>query len=554
MSVLTALPDAPALPLRRNRNFLLLISGQIVSSAGDQVQNFALLLVLMAMAGKTGQIGFVLGLNTASFLLFGVFAGALADRWDRRRTMIWCEIGRASATGGIAAAMSLGELHLAYLYVFAVITGVLSTLFQAASTAALPNVVGPGRLAQAMGTSQGAMNMMRVSGASLGAVVYSFSRFMPFVMNAVSFLVSALTLRLMRASFQESSDLSAPGQRSAGQMIGDIRAGLGWLWRQPVIRFLTLMQTADNLRYGSGYLVIIALAEGVRATPTEIGLVFTGAAIGALAGSLLAARAAARFRLGHIAVAMLWAEALIFPLYVLAPNALFLGVVAAAESVIAPVYWVAIGTYRLEVTPDQLRGRTSAAVQALTTGALSLGTMLGGTLIALLGARGATLALGGWLALLAISTTLNRQARTAGVDWAWRLADSGWRMAGLGGWPTRVGARHPGYRQPHGGCRRDRGWLGAERADRGGYPRPGRAERAGLRGWCHDWRRRPHGRADAAGIPARSMLGRAPARRRLAGAAHARARAVRPFLGPPGAAARAPVPRRVRRGPRPLGR
>lgn len=415
MSVSTALPDAPALPLRKNRDFLLLISGQIVSSAGDQVQNFALLLVLMAVAGKTGQIGIVLGLNTASFLLFGVFAGALADRWDRRRTMIWCEIGRAAATGGIAAAMWLGELHLAYLYVFAVVTGVLSTLFQAASTAALPNVVGPGHLAQAMGTSQGAMNMVRVSGASLGAVVYAISQVMPFLMNALSFLVSALTLRLMRASFQESTGAAARGQRSAGQMIGDIRAGLGWLWRQPVIRFLTLMQTADNLRYGSGYLVIIALAEGVRATPTEIGLVFTGAATGALAGSLLAARAAARFRLGHIAVVMLWAEALIFPLYVLAPNALFLGVVAAAESVIAPVYWVAIGTYRLEVTPDHLRGRTSAAVQALTTGALSLGTMLGGTLIAVLGARGATLALGGWLALLAISTTLNRQARAAGA-------------------------------------------------------------------------------------------------------------------------------------------
>ncbi len=414
MSVSTALSDAPALPLRRNRDFLLLISGQIVSSAGDQVQNFALLLVLMVMAGNTGQVGIVLGLNTASFLFFGVFAGAIADRWDRRRTMIWCEIGRAAATGGIAAAMWLGQLHVACLYAFAVVTGVLSTLFEAASSAALPNVVGPGRLAQAMGTSQGAMNMVRVSGASLGAVVYAFSRVMPFVMNAVSFLVSALTLRLMRVSFQESTGRPASAQRSARGMIGDIRVGLGWLWGQPVIRFLTLTQTADNLRYGSGYLVIIALAEGVRATPAEIGLVFTGAAIGALAGSLLAARAAARFKLGHVAVVMLWAEALIFPLYVLAPNALVLGVVAAAESVIAPVYWVAIGTYRLEVTPDHLRGRTSAAVQALTTGALSLGTMLGGTLIAFLGARGATLALGGWLALLAISTTLNRQARSAG--------------------------------------------------------------------------------------------------------------------------------------------
>ena len=402
---------SPEVPLRRNRNFLLLISGQVVSSVGDQVQNFALLLLLVATARHTGQVGLVLGLNTASFLVFGLFAGALADRLDRRRTMICCEIGRAVATGGVAAALGLGELRLPYLYAFAVVTGILSTLFQAADTAALPNVVGPGGLARAMGVSQGAANLVRVSGASLGAVVYAFGRVTPFLVNSISFLASALTLRLMRSPFQEEAD--RPGKRSAGQLIGDIREGLSWLWRQPVIRFLTVMQTADNLRYGSGYLVIISLAEAVRATPTEIGLVFTGAAIGALAGSLMADRAVARFSLGHIAVAMLWAEALIFPLYVLAPNALCLGLVAAGESVITPIYWVAIGTYRLNLAPDHLRGRTSAAVQALTTGALSLGTMLGGTLIGVLGARDATLALAAWLALLALCTTLNRQARTA---------------------------------------------------------------------------------------------------------------------------------------------
>jgi MFS family permease len=406
---------SPELPLRRNRNFLLLISGQVVSSVGDQVQNFALLLLLVATAGHTGQVGLVLGLNTASFLVFGLFAGAVVDRLDRRRTMICCEIGRALATGGVAAALGLGELRLPYLYAFAVVTGILSTLFQAADTAALPNVVGPGRLARAMGVTQGASNLVRVSGASLGAVVYAFGRVMPFLVNSISFLASALTLRLMHSPFQEETAKGESCKRSSTQMIGDIREGLSWLWQQPVIRFLTLMQTGDNLRYGCGYLVIISLAQAVKATPTEIGLVFTGAAIGALAGSLLADRAVARFALGHIAVAMLWAEALIFPLYVLAPNALSLGIVAAAESVIAPVYWVAVGTYRLTLAPDHLRGRTSAAVQALTTGALSLGTMLGGTLIAVLGARSATLALAAWLALLALCTTLNAGARTARI-------------------------------------------------------------------------------------------------------------------------------------------
>lgn len=410
------------LPLRRNRTFQLLISGQVVSSVGDQVQNFALLLLLMGLSGRTGtgQVGVVLGLNTASFLLFGPFAGALADRWDRRRTMICCELGRAAATGAVAAALWTGELRLAHLYAFAVVTGLLSTLFQAADTAALPNVVGADRLPRALGISQGAANVVRVGGAPLGAVVYAFSRTMPFLMNSVSFLISAGTLRLMRIPFQEREKergaKAGDGRRIAAQMIGDTREGLKWLWQQPVIRFLTMVQTADSLRYGSGYLVIISLAEALGAKPTEIGFMFTGAAVGALLGSLVAERVVARFAMGRIAVAMLWVQALVFPLYVAAPDVVCLGIVAAAESVIAPIYSVAIGAYRLSQTPDLLRARTSAAIQALTTGALALGTMLGGTLIGLLGARTATLALSGWLVVLAVVTTCNRRARSARIS------------------------------------------------------------------------------------------------------------------------------------------
>jgi MFS family permease len=400
-------------PLWRNHAFLLLFSGQIVSSIGDQVQSFALLLLLMGMSGRTGQVGLVLGLNTASFLVFGPFAGALADRWDRRRTMIGCELGRAAATGALAAAIWLHDVRLPYLCAFAVFTGASSTLFQAAGAAALPNVVGPGRLPQALGASLNATNTVRVSGATLGAVVYTFSRVMPFLINSVSFLVSAVTLRFMRISFQECAAVPPGGRHKPSGVIADTREGLAWLWHQPVIRFLTLVQTGDSLRYGSGYLVIISLAEAVHAKPTQIGFVFTGAAVGALGGSMMARRAVDRFAVGQIAVAMLWAQALIFPLYVLAPNALGLGVVAAAESVIAPIYAVAIGAYRLSVAPDHLRGRASAAALALTTGALALGTMLGGTLIAVLGARTATLTLAAWLVFLALVTTLNRRARTA---------------------------------------------------------------------------------------------------------------------------------------------
>lgn len=395
--------------MSHKRDFLLLLSGQVVSAVGDQVQDFTLLLLVLAMAGASGQAGLVLGVNSAAFLVFGLFAGALADRWDRRRTMIWCDLGRAAAAAGVAAALWTGRLTLPCLYAFAAVTGLLSTLFQAAGTAALPSVVGPDRLATALATTQGLLGTVRVGGAPLGAAVLALGRAVPFALNAVSFLASAVTLRLMRSSFRAEQPTA-----DRGRVIADIREGVGWLRRQPVIRFLLLVQTADNLRYGAGYLVIVSLAQAVGASAAQIGLVFTGAAIGGLLGSLAAKRVAARFPLGRIAVVMLWVEALAFPLYAVAPSPVLLGVVAAAESVIAPIHSVAVTAHRLTVTPDRLRGRTSAAVQTLTVGALSVGAMLGGALIAAFGARTTTLALAGWLALLALATTANRGVRTAG--------------------------------------------------------------------------------------------------------------------------------------------
>jgi MFS family permease len=397
------------IPLRRDRNFTLLLSGRVISSAGDHIQDFAFLLLVLAMTGSSGQSGFVLGLNTASYLLFGLVAGALADRWDRRRTMIWCELGRAALAGGVALALWLDRLTLPHLYAVAALAGVLTTLFEAAGTAALPSIVGPDRLTRALGVTQGALNTLRVGGASIAALVHELGRTAPFVVNAVSFVASAAALRLMRAPFQGERPAAAP----AGRVTAEIREGVGWLWRQPVIRLFALVQTGDNLRYGAGYLVIVTLAQGVGATSVQIGLIFSGAAVGALAGSLLAERAARRFPLGAIAVTMLWVEALLFPLYAVAPGPLALGLVAAAESVIAPICAVAITTHRLAVTPEPLRGRTSAAVQTLTMGALSIGTMLGGAMIAALGPRATTLALGGWLVLLALFATTNRHLRTA---------------------------------------------------------------------------------------------------------------------------------------------
>ena len=369
--------------LLRNRDFSLLLSSQLISAIGDQAQFMALPLVVLALTGSATQAGFVLGLGTVSFLAFGLVAGALVDRWDRKTTMIWCEVGRTVLTAGVVVAAWLDRLTMPQLYATAVLAGILGTLFQVASTAALPNVVDAQQLPTALGYQQSAGSAVSILGAPLAGALYAVGRVVPFAVNAVSFAISAVSLRMMRTHFQTERQKI----RARARITTEICEGVGWLWREPVVRFLTLVSAADKVRYGAGYLLIITLAQQLGSSPLWIGVIFSGAALGAMAGALVSNRATRRFPLGHIAVVMLWLEAVMFPLYALAPNPLLLAVVAAGESLVAPVYAVAMTTHQLSITPDELRGRVTSAVSTLTTGALSIGTLAGGALIGALGAK-----------------------------------------------------------------------------------------------------------------------------------------------------------------------
>jgi MFS family permease len=403
--------------LLRNRDFALLLGGGLVSAVGDQAQSMALPLTVLALTGSAARAGLVLGLGTLAFLLSGPFAGALADRWDRRAAMVWCDAGRALLAGATALAQALDRLTMPQLYATAVAAGVLGTLFRAAGAAALPNVVGPGRLPAALGLQQSAAGAVGVVGAPLAGMLYSAGRVVPFTVDALSFVASAVSLRLMRGSFQrERCPEAAAGDgaaASAGRFAAQVREGLGWLRHQPVIRFLTLVTAADKVRYGAGYLLIITLARRLGASPFWVGAVFGGAALGALAGAAVSGRVAHRFPLGRIAMVMLWLQALMFPLYALAPNAPALAAVAAGESLLVPIYTVAMTAHQLAITPDELRGRAAAATTTLTTGALSAGTLAGGALITVLGPTTLVWACGAWLLLLALATTAHRAVRQA---------------------------------------------------------------------------------------------------------------------------------------------
>jgi MFS family permease len=396
-------------PLWRNRNYLLFQGGQIVSSLGNQQQSITLPLLVFALTGSVIQAGLVVSLSTIAVLVVSPLAGVLADTWDRKRTMMICDAGRMFLTLTIPLALWFHALTMLQLCVVVTLTGVLGTILSVANTAALANVVTQDQLPVALSQAQAAYSCVRTCGSLLGGMLYSLGQVFPFLVNAVSFGASVFSLSLMRGNFQSTREGSSPPLHKA------VAEGFAWLWKQPLLRFLTLINGADSLRYGAGYLVILVLARELHTSPTGIGALFTAAAVGALLGNLVSNRVRKYMSFGKIAISMLWLEALMFPLYALAPNALVMGFIAAAEEFVGPIYTISLDSYRLTATPDSMRGRTNSTVQFVVQGAQSVGAILGGLLIQGIGAKGSAILLGGWLLLLAIATTLNKQVRRASL-------------------------------------------------------------------------------------------------------------------------------------------
>ncbi len=366
----------------------------------------------LALTGSVVQAGIAVSLNTIAVLFVSPIAGALADKWNRKRTMIACDAGRMLVTLTIPVAFWFHILTMVQISVVVTIAGMLGTLFSVANSAALPNVVTQDQLPVALSQSQAAYSGVRTFGSFLGGTLYSIGSVFPFLVNAVSFGASVFSLGFIRGNLQSGrEDSSLPLYKA-------IAEGFSWLWKQPLLRFLTFVDGADSLRYGAGYLVIIVLAKDLHTSPRGIGAIFTGAAVGALLGNLVSNRVRKYVRFGMIAISMLWLEALMFPLYAIAPTALAMAFIAAAEEFVSPMYTISLNSYRLMATPDSMRGRTSSTVQLVTQGAQSVGAILGGILIQAVGAKWSALLLGGWLVMLATATTLNKQVRRASFSTA----------------------------------------------------------------------------------------------------------------------------------------
>jgi predicted MFS family arabinose efflux permease len=398
-------------PLWKSRDYMLLWSGQVVSTLGSTASTVVIPLLILAMTSSPEAAGIAAALRAVPYLVFSLPVGALIDRWDRKAVMIRCDIGRAIAVASIPLAIAFDALTLTQIYVVSLVEGSLFVFFNIAEVAALPRVVTQAQLPQAAAWNEAGFGVANIVGPSFGTVLYqAFGRSVPFIADAVTYVASIVSLMRIKAPFHTERTVAARDLRE------EVAEGLRWLWGNRLIRYMAFLTGGLNLINAATPLIIIVLAKQMGANDGAIGVIFSAAGIGGILGSLVGGHVQRRFTFGQVIVAVIWMTALLFPLYAAVPSYLLLAVVSGAIYFLGPLYNVVQFSYRLSIIPDRLQGRVNSVFRMLAFGFMPIGAALSGVLIEHFGAKAAVLAFTAVMLFLAIATMANRHVRGAATS------------------------------------------------------------------------------------------------------------------------------------------
>jgi predicted MFS family arabinose efflux permease len=396
----------PHLPLRRNRDFVLLQLGQLLSVTGMQMTAIAYPLLVLALTHSPAKAGIVGFARIVPYPLFGMLAGAAADRWDRKRLMIAADVVRAVTIASLVATIAADTVVFWQIVAVAFVEGAASSFFAAAQAGALRSVVPAPQMPAAVATVTARQSVVLVAGPPIGGALFTIGRAVPFAVDAVSYAFSTVSLLLMRTPFQEQRE------RSGTRLRAEIAEGLAYLWQQPFLRTCALLFGIGNLVFPGLSLVIVVVGTRQGLTGGEIGLITAVFGACLLVGSALSAFSRRTFSVRSILLMELWtwtgcAVFLIWPsVYVLAASIL-------PTTLTIPSTDSVVHGYRTAMTPDRLIGRVDSAARTISLAVSPLGPLLAGLLLSATSARVTVAVFAAFGLLLALWGTLSTSIRNA---------------------------------------------------------------------------------------------------------------------------------------------
>jgi MFS family permease len=358
----------------RNPDFLRYTGAVAVSNLGSYSSGIAFPLLALALGASNGQVGLLITCELVSRLIIRLPAGQLADMVDRRWLMLGSDLVRMVAFAIIPLVALFTKPSFGLILLVCVVEGAFSAIFAPAASAAVRDIVADDEdIADALSKIQVCYTTLALVGPALGGWLFSIDHTLPFLVDAVSYAISAVLLLRLRTP--------APARLPVVERDRRFTAGWRWLGTQPELLSIVLFGAVLNVASGAAYIALV-LGLGEQGTSsTAIGVVLACGGAGSLIGALFAPRLirAVSTKGLILAIGSVWTAGL--AALTSAPPVIVTAMIFSALMIISPAGGVLLGKLTLTAVPRDLLGRVRSAIDIGIGGLAVLGPILAGVSI-----------------------------------------------------------------------------------------------------------------------------------------------------------------------------
>ncbi len=361
--------------LLRDKNFFLLWFAQIVSNFGDRLDQMALIgLIYIRTPGSTIELAKLLSFTMLPVFIIGPIAGIYVDRWNKRATMIACDIIRGVLVLLIPLIIKYST-SMVPIYIIVFIIFSVTRFFVPSKLSIIPDIVHKDKLLLANSLSSTTMMIATiVSFGFSGIIVAAFGPQAGFYIDSASYFISAGLVFFVVVKLKESIESSKASAKFSGALkrtiVGDIKEGLAYLKGHKDIRMVANTMFLIMAGVGSIYIVIIVfIQETLRSSTKHLGLLVMFLGIGLFFGSLVYGKFGSKFSKRKVINFGLLTTGLIIVLFTiclkLIPSFFIAGILSIALGIFSAPIIVSSNTLLHEVMNDEMRGRIFSSLEII---------------------------------------------------------------------------------------------------------------------------------------------------------------------------------------------
>ncbi|MCF4119853.1 MFS transporter [Antribacter sp. KLBMP9083] len=361
-------------PARMGRSFRWLLGSSWVSNIGDGIALAAGPLLVASQTSSPFLVALAALLQQLPWLLFGLWAGAIADRLDRRVLVIVTNLLRATVIAVLAVVILTGHVSIGVVLAAMFLYGVAEVFADSAAGTLMPMLVRREDLAVGQARLQaGFLTANQLVGPPVGAFLFTLGMAWPFLVQVVAVSLAAVLIGRIatpRGGVREAVDT---------HVRQDIAEGLRWIWSHAPVRTLAVVILAFNVTWAAGWSILVLYArDHVHLGEVGYGLLTTAAAIGGLAGTASFGRLHRRFSLATLMRACLLLEVLTHLALALTTVGWVAMVIMVQFGAYAFVWGTVSSTVRQRAVPTEFQGRVGSVYMMCVYGGMVAGNALGG--------------------------------------------------------------------------------------------------------------------------------------------------------------------------------